>query len=262
VTLPAASAGLTSEQVRFFWENGYLTLGRILDEAALDQLRRHAEWISRGEAAHVPARQLQVEPLVTAGKVGAERFDLSLRKLHHLAWYDTDMLAHAQRPEITARIASLLGPDLKLYQDQLFMKPPGIGSRQKYHQDQPLGFHIEPPDRMVTCWLALDDSTVENGCLRVLPGSHLRGALSREEVVAVENAATDGSLEGEVALELRAGECSFHHGHVLHCSYANTSGKQRRGYATHYVSARCRYVGPPTEEGFPLVAGVSHPGGL
>jgi phytanoyl-CoA hydroxylase len=254
--------GLSPEQVAFFQENGYLILGRLFADEELERLRQRAEWIASGEAEHVPERYRQVEPRVTGGELQADDYVLSLRKISHMAWYDEVMLAHAREPRITDRIASLLGPDLKLYQDQLFMKPPRVGSRQKYHQDQPLGFFIDPADRMVTCWTALDDATLENGCLRVIPGTHRSGVLAREVVQEYEQQAVEGRLAQEVPLVLRAGECSLHHGHLLHSSFPNLSDQRRRGYATHYVSALCRYTGPEAEPGFPLVRGEAVPGCL
>jgi ectoine hydroxylase-related dioxygenase (phytanoyl-CoA dioxygenase family) len=254
--------GLTPEQVAFFQENGYLLVGKLFEDEDLERLRERAEWIASGEAEHVPGSLRQVEPRVTRGELTAEDYALSLRKMSHLAWHDAVMLAHARDPRITDRISALLGPDLKLYQDQLFMKPPRIGSRQPYHQDQPLGFHIDPPERMVTCWLALDDATLENGCLRVLPGTHRDGLLSREGIQEYERMALEGQLPQEVPLVLKAGECSFHHGHILHSSYPNLSDRRRRGYATHYVSARCRYTGREPAPEFPLVRGKAYPEGL
>jgi ectoine hydroxylase-related dioxygenase (phytanoyl-CoA dioxygenase family) len=253
---------LTAEQIAFFRENGYLIVGAILSDEEVARLREHAEWIASGEAAHVPAEYRQVEPRVAQGELSASEYVLSLRKLSHLAWYDEVMLAHARRSQIVDRIAALLGDDIKLYQDQLFMKPPRVGSRQPYHQDQPLGFYIDPPDRMVTCWTALDAVTTENGCLRVLPGTHRHGVLPRETIAEYERRALENGLCEEVPLVMRAGECSFHHGHLLHSSHPNLTDTRRRGYATHYVSARCRYTGPEPNLVFPLVRGREHPGCL
>src|SRR5437762_5607826 len=185
---------LTEEQIAFFRENGYLILEKLFTEEELEALRRRAEWIASGEATHIPEQYRQVEPRVAQGELAAENYALSLRKLSHMAWYDDQMLAHARDPRLTDRVAALLGPDLKLYQDQLFMKPPRVGSRQKYHQDQPLGFHIDPPELMVTCWLALDDATLENGCLRVLPGTHRNGALTGEVILEYERQAEEDGL--------------------------------------------------------------------
>src|SRR5690349_6572357 len=113
------SMTLTPEQITFFHVNGYLLAGRILGDEELEKLRRHAEWIASGEAPHIPAARRQVEPGVARGETAAESYALSLRKMYHLAWHDYVMLAHARDPRITDRVAALLGPDLKLYQDQL-----------------------------------------------------------------------------------------------------------------------------------------------
>ncbi len=255
-------AGLTPDQIAFFQENGYLLVGEVLTDEELEILRERAEWIASGEAAHIPRECLQVEPRIARGELTADNFILSLRKISHLAWHDDVMLAHACRPSIAEKIVSLLGHDVRIYQDQLFMKPPRVGSRQPYHQDQPLGFYIDPPDRMVTCWTALDDVTLENGCLRVIPGTHKSGVLPPEVIQEYEQKAQNGQLDGEVPLVMKAGECSLHHGHLLHSSHPNLSGKRRRGYATHYVSARCRYTGPGPRPSFPLVRGEAIPGCL
>jgi ectoine hydroxylase-related dioxygenase (phytanoyl-CoA dioxygenase family) len=259
---------LTPAQVTFFEENGYLVVGKILTDQQLETLRARADWIASGEdVPHIPAQYRQTEPRVARGELVADNSMLALRKMWHLAWYDDVMATHARSAQITERIAALLGPDLKLYQDQLFMKPPRVGSRQPYHQDQPAGFHIDPPHLMVTCWTALDDATLENGCLRVIPGTHRNGVLSAGSVGEYEQQALSNSLAQEVPLPLKAGECSFHHGHLLHSSYPNLSQQRRRGYATHYVSARCRYTGAATgvdfpPEGFLLMRGRAFPGCL
>ena len=122
---------LTPEQVVFFQEHGYLILEKLFEEEELEALRRRAEWIASGDATHVPEQYRQVEPRVAQGELAAEEYVLSLRKLSHMAWYDEVMLAHARDLRITDRIAAMLGPDLKLYQDQLFMKPPRVGSRMQ-----------------------------------------------------------------------------------------------------------------------------------
>src|SRR5262249_32907100 len=123
----------------------------------------------------------RVEPAVERGEMMTDTHESSSRKMVLLAGDDDVFQAHAFRPRIVEYSQALLGPDLTLYQDQLFMKQPGVGPRNRYHQDQPAGFHIDPPDLLVTCWTALDASTEENGCLRYLPGSHMQGAVSKRQ---------------------------------------------------------------------------------
>ena len=250
---------LSEQQVKQFQKDGVLIVEDLLDEAEVQTLRKRAEWVASGQASHISRGQLQVEPRVAKGELGADTYADSLRKMSHLAFHDEVFQAHARTPKVLDVIESLLGPDLKLYQDQLFMKPPKVGSRQGYHQDMPLGFYIDPPD-MVTCWAALDDSTEENGCLRMLPGTHRFGVIDRAEWEAYEKKALDGRLPEERLLVMKAGSCSFHHGLILHCSQPNLSDRRRRGYATHYVSARCRYTGPPDKNDAMLVRGQAIPG--
>lgn len=251
---------LSDEQVEQFWEDGFIIVENLLDPDEVASLLAHAEWVASGKATHIPAGQLQVEPSVAAGGTQAENDADSLRKMSHLAFYDEEFENHARNPKILDVIESLLGTDIKLYQDQLFMKPPRIGSRQRYHQDMPLGFYIDPPD-MVTCWAALTDSTIENGCVWMLPGTHKFGITEQSKWAEYEQMSVEGSLAEERPLELKAGDCSFHHGLILHSSRPNLTNQRRRGYATHYVSAECRYTGPSDRENDAmLMRGKSIPG--
>ena len=250
---------LSEQQVNRFREDGFLIVEDLLDPAEVETLRKRAEWVASGQASHIPKENLQVEPRVAQGELGADTYADSLRKMNHLAFHDDTFQAHARNPKVLDIVESLLGPDLKLYQDQILMKPPKVGSRQRYHQDMPLGFHIDPPD-MVTCWAALDDSTEENGCLRMLPGTHRFGIIDKSEWEGYERKALAGDLPEERLLVMKAGSCSFHHGLILHCSQPNLSDRRRRGYATHYVSAGCRYTGPPEKNDAMLVRGRAFEG--
>ena len=251
---------LSNEQVEQFWEDGFIIVENLLDPDEVASLLAHAEWVASGKASHIPKGQLQIEPHVVAGEAQAQNYADSLRKMSHLAFYDEGFRNHARNPKILDVIEVLLGPNIKLYQDQLFMKPPRIGSRQRYHQDMPLGFYIDPPD-MVTCWVALTDSTIENGCVWMLPGTHKFGIIEQSKWGEYEQMSVEGSLSEERPLELKAGDCSFHHGLILHSSRPNRTNQRRRGYATHYVSAKCLYTGPPERENDAmLMRGQSIPG--
>jgi ectoine hydroxylase-related dioxygenase (phytanoyl-CoA dioxygenase family) len=252
---------LSAAQVDEFHANGFLIVENVLAPDELEAMRRRAEEIARGELPEGSRIRRQVEPAVARGEEAADTYELSLRKMTGLALGRDDVFeAHARRPRIVSIMQALLGPDVTLYQDQLFMKAPRVGSRQPYHQDQPAGFYIDPPERLVTCWTALDESTEENGCLRYLTGSHKLGALSKEERAAYEARAASGPLPGEVPLVLPPGGCGIHHGWLLHASDVNRSDKRRRGYATHYVSSKVQYTGPEPKPQFLRVSGQGYPG--
>lgn len=249
---------LSRAQVDEFALDGVIVVRALLTASEIEALRERIDWVVSGRS-HVPQKRLQVEPLVGAGKLQADSYAESLRKMSHVAFFDEVFEAHARNDRILDCIAALLGvEDIKLYQDQLFMKPPKVGSRQSYHQDQPLGFDIDPVD-MVTCWAALDRATIENGCLWMLPGTHKLGATEMESWKEYEERVLDDRLPQERAIELEPGDCSFHHGLTLHSSRPNLTDEKRWGYATHYVSAHCRYTGSSENDAM-LMRGKSIPG--
>ena len=254
---------LSAAQVAEFNETGFLIFQNVLEPDELAEMRQRAEEIARGEIPEGSRIKRQVEPAIERGEKAAPAYEDSLRKMVGLALARDEVFeAHAKRAKIVAIMQALLGPDLTLYQDQLFMKAPRVGSRQPYHQDQPAGFHIDPPELLVTCWTGLDESTEENGCLRYLTGSHKLGPLPREARAEYEAKAKEGPLPGEVPMIMPPGGCGIHHGWLLHSSDVNLSDKRRRGYATHYVSSKVRYTGPEPKPEFLQVSGKAHPGAI
>ena len=249
---------LKDEQKQRFWENGYLVVRDLLTQEEVEALKARANLIASGEASHVPEEWIQVEPAIKRGEIQVDSKIESVRKLWNLVPHDDVMRAHAANPKIVDVIVDLLGPDIKLYGDQLFMKPPQHGSRKEYHQDSNSWKHLVPYN-LVSCWAAMDDATLENGCLWVIPGSHKWGLISREREQEIESHALEGKWENESPVELKSGDCSFHHSLLLHSSHANRSSKQRRGYATHYMCSKTKYLGDTPKPDYPLICGQEFP---
>lgn len=250
---------LTNAQKQKFEEDGYIIVPNLLNHDEVEAVRQRADLIASGGVTPEPGWGIQVEPSIQRGEEAAKSRVESIRKLGGLVRTDPVMNAHATNPKIMDIIADLLGPDIKLLGDQLFMKSSMHGSRKNYHQDSQSWQHVAP-DNLVSCWAALDDATVENGCLWFIPGSHKWGLIGVEREREVEQEALSGPLENEVPIELKAGDCSFHHSLVLHSSRANRSSQRRRGYATHYMSARTRYVGEGDKPDYLLIRGEEFPG--
>jgi phytanoyl-CoA hydroxylase len=154
----------------------------------------------------------------------------------------------------------LIGPDIKLFRDALMMKPPRHGSAKPYHQDSAY-WQIDPPD-LVSAWIALDDATLENGCMRVIPGSHRWGVVEHRHLqdYQVDEAALDTSTE--VAVSLNAGGCLFFHSLLLHATAPNSSPYPRRSMIISVMSARSRYTGADPKPHFPLLRGREHAGAV
>jgi phytanoyl-CoA hydroxylase len=149
-------------------------------------------------------------------------------------------LAH---PHITDTLGEVIGPNVKCMQSMLFVKASGKPG-QAWHQDE---FYIPTRDRSLTgVWLALDDATIENGCLWVLPGSHRHGVLwamhphgSADFDEGHEAFGTPYDGEPGVACEIPRGHAIFFNGYLLHRSLPNRAprGRFRRALVNHYMSA-------------------------
>jgi phytanoyl-CoA hydroxylase len=232
---------LSQEQIAQFHEKGYIVVEDLLSVDQVEVLRQRVADIAEGRTNY-PEECIEYEPGANDQVPPIDR----LRKLNSCAQHDQVFLDHAHHTAILDVAESLLGPDLKLYGDQMFLKPPG-GMEKTYHQDSPY-FTIEPMD-LVSSWVAMDDVTVENGCLWVVPGSHKGGALDHSEVwmvgerqdMTIRETAFDRSVEEPIVM--KAGSCSFHHSLLLHRSGPNKTPHRRRGLATHYMSAQSRWTG-------------------
>ena len=153
--------------------------------------------------------------------------------------YDLRFLEVARTPEILEMVGQILGPDFALWNSSLFAKPAHDGQRTPWHQDGQY-WPIRP---LATCtvWIALDDATAENGCLRVIPGSHRGSRLREHRTVDADDVTLNQELLDEeydpasaADVVLEAGQMSLHDVLLLHGSEPNRSPRPRRGMTLRY----------------------------
>ena len=158
-----------------------------------------------------------------------------------------DFLALAQDPDILDMVEQLIGPDIILWGCHIFCKPAGDGLETPFHQDG----HYWPIRPLATCtvWVALEESSRENGCLQVLPGSHRQrtsyGHIGRPDEELTLNQQIDDEqidLNTAVDLELEPGEMSVHDVYLVHGAAANRSGRRRTGVALRYMPGSSEFV--------------------
>lgn len=142
-------------------------------------------------------------------------------------------------PRILDAVESLIGANIVCCGGQLFVKEPGAPSFLSWHQD---GCYWGPMSReIVTAWVALTESTPENGCVRVLPGSH-HARLPHVETFAPGNMLSHGQAIMEVGPEeavdfvLKPGEMSLHHSLTVHASNPNLTNQARVGFSIRYTA--------------------------
>ena len=244
---------LTDEQLSFFQEHGYVVGPQILNQRQIDHLRTELTMLT--EPGH-PGSEFWYEYNTNESKdpsrvlfhaLGAWRIAMGM---HDILW----------NARFTTPAAQLLGGAVRFWHDQLFCKPSMHGGGVAWHQDYSYWTRTKPLGHL-TCWIGLDDSTVENGCVHYVPGSHRWNLLPITGLAGDMNA-IHGALTQEqwqqfnrhVPVELKAGQCVFHHPLTIHGSFENRTSNPRRAMVLNtIVDGVLSDSDKPLLEGVPVV---------
>ena len=148
----------------------------------------------------------------------------------------------ATHPRVLEVVRAAMGEDVVLLATGFFSKPPGLTEKYvAWHQDTTY-WGLEPPFA-ATLWIAIDDADVENGCLRVIPGTHKKGLLPHGKsgnagnMLGADQEIDESLLELDKAvdLELKAGQASLHDGITVHGSNPNRSTRRRCGMTVRFT---------------------------
>ena len=170
----------------------------------------------------------------------------SINKIGH-ALHELDAVfdAFSHGPELAALAAALGLAEPRVWQSQLIFKQPRIGGEVGWHQDA--SFFVTAPQTVTTFWFALEDATLDNGCLWVEPGGH-RGPLRERYVCREGRLAMEPlddtpwpALDRAQALPVAAGTLVCLHGQLPHCSLPNRSAVSRLAYTLHATDASAAY---------------------
>jgi ectoine hydroxylase-related dioxygenase (phytanoyl-CoA dioxygenase family) len=220
----------------FYRQEGYLVLHQAIAANELEELKGETQRLCRNEDGRING----VVP--ASGDMSDEAAMMRVLCIHFPHKLSEKMFHTLSHPRITSTLNLLIGPNLKCMQSMLFVKAAGKPG-QAWHQDEDF---IPTRDRSLAgAWIALDDATLENGCLWVLPGSHARGVLWPQRDhrdprfdCTHESWNFPWSNEDSVPVEVKAGSIVFFNGYLLHRSLPNRSRKDfRRTLVNHYMSA-------------------------
>jgi polysaccharide pyruvyl transferase WcaK-like protein len=249
---------LTEEQWQEFDQQGYLLLGRILDQSRLAALRRRIDEIMFGQVRY-PTLQMQLDtggryedlPEPAAGLIDRT---LAYRKVQGLEADPLvlDLVRHEVFRETCAR-AYGRHASISIFRAMLMNKPAGKGTHLPWHQNAGDVWTLDR-DPLITSWIALDPATRLNGCVQVVPGSHRLGLLSRNgSTLSAADVETHCPNAAVVHLEIEAGEGILLHNWLLHRSGINETDMPLRALSACYMDGRT--LNTVTGTRYPIVFG-------
>ncbi|GIW92074.1 MAG: hypothetical protein KatS3mg110_0115 [Pirellulaceae bacterium] len=244
---------LSEEQVAFYREHGYLPKVRILEPHQVEALRQElAGFFTPGHPGFEYWYEYHTNESGDPNQVlfhalGAWRIG---KAFHDLLWH----------PAFVVPAWQLLEGPVRFWHDQLFCKPARHGGVVAWHQDYSYWTRTQPMAHL-TCWIGLDDSTRDNGCVHYVPGSHrwpllpITGLAGNMEAIrSVLNDEQWEMFSNPVAVELEAGEATFHHPLMVHGSFENRTDRPRRATVINVVrDGVCSVIDAPLLEGVPVI---------
>lgn len=228
----------SAQQIAFFQEQGYVQCNHLLSAAEVDLLRRDMD-------SAIAERKGFVRDLAT-DEQEAEKHDRILQMLNLWEHYASirDFVCGRRLAMLAQRLSG--SASLHLYHDQALIKPPGQSAASPWHQDQP--YWPSKEAGMFSCWLALDDVTIDRGCMQFIPGSHRWGEFPpmsfQGDGPMLENLLSDTQKAQwkPVPVELKAGSCTFHHGLTFHYTRPNTTADTRRALVVIFIPDGITYA--------------------
>lgn len=244
---------ITAANVAFYNDYGYLIAKGLLSAREVNELKKETADIFRGKRGHVEG---MIEIDISEPDDEVLKKYTAIHFPHKISDVINQYLFHEGIKNV---LTSVVSENVKCMQSMLFVKAPGKPG-QSWHQDE---FYIPTRDKSLTgAWIAIDDATVNNGCLWIIPGSQKEGyIMSRIENTSKEYADVDtidvssyGANE-IIPVEVESGDVVFFNGYTLHSSLKNkTDDKFRMALVNHYMSAESMLPWdqdgklPPTED--------------
>jgi non-haem Fe2+, alpha-ketoglutarate-dependent halogenase len=231
---------LSQAQIDGFWKNGYVAPVRAISTQQAASIRQKLETFEQDHGGPLSG---------------------PLRGRSHLLFTWLNDLIREER--IVDSIEDLYGENLFCWASSFFIKEAEDPSFVSWHQDSTY-WGLSSPD-VVTAWVALSESTKENGALEVVPGTHLQDQIPHRDTFSKNNMLTRGQEvavevdpKSAVMLELEPGEMSLHHVRLIHGSAPNPSKRRRIGFAIRYMPTSVRQL--EGEDSASLVRGVDSHG--
>jgi phytanoyl-CoA hydroxylase len=241
--LPGYVEKLSEADLAQYREQGYLAMGGLFGAEEVESYKVALADVIHGRVEWDKKLYIQEEPYYKEGgtdeRVGADDRELRVRKVFWFVQLDARLHRAAYHPRLLGLLDQLIEPNHRLIQDMALLKPPFHGSEKPWHQDTAY-FDWTPLGGIIGVWIALDEATIENGCMQVIPGTHLAGPTPHYHLRDCQIADERVQVDRAVVIPLKPGGALFFSGLIHHGTPPNTSGDRRRALQFHYAAANCR----------------------
>ncbi|MCQ6557658.1 phytanoyl-CoA dioxygenase family protein [Paenibacillus mendelii] len=218
------------EHISQFRQQGFLAIEGILSAAEIESAKQ-----ALSDIIAAPDAKGLVEFTTPRGELHTvEEMELAVRKVYKFVDGEERLAQISKHSTMLSIVERLLGESSKLVQDMALLKPPHGGGEKPWHQDMaygPLAF-----DKSVLgVWIALDEAGIDNGCMHVIPRSHMEGATPHYALRDWQICDANVPVERNIAVPLKPGGILIFHGLLYHGTPYNFSSKRRRALQFHYA---------------------------
>ena len=234
---------LTPDQEDRFREQGFLAIENAFSP---DEMRNALDGMLDVIGGKYPGyRGIQFEAAARQllPSLSPEQKQDVVRKISNFVQWDARLHAIATHPKLLAVGERLIGDKPGLFEDKALIKPPKIGREKPWHQDHAY-WNLPLDAKVVTAWIALDEATVENGCLFVIPGSHREGPMLHFKRRDWQICDDQVQTERVVAVPLKPGGVLLFNSYLQHGTPANDSPRRRRALQFVYVPSTAGRITP------------------
>ncbi len=230
-------ADVGPQELDFFASQGYLAVRKAFSEAEVDAALHGLMSLLTGDNPDFHGVMYEKASTQTnISSLSVEQKQDYVRKFMHFVEYQQDLKGLSQHPALMRVVAQIIGGPPALFQDMALLKPPRIGREKPWHQDHAY-FNYELQAKVVGVWIALDEATTANGCMVVMPGSHLRGPVVHFRRRDWQICDRDANQGAAVAVPLKPGGALFFSSLMQHGTPTNRSSLRRRALQFHYCPA-------------------------
>lgn len=238
---------LTLQQRKFYEENGFLVIKKLVSDADIERFRNEFERICRKEVKPMGLMVMRDVTIAKSEYVPSEKMITKVQDFQE----DEELFRYCTLPEILKYVECFTGPNIMAMHTMLINKPPDSGkktSRHPLHQDLHY-FPFRPSNNIVCAWTAMEHIDRNNGCLVVLPGTH-KGSLKPHDYPQWQGAVNimfHGIQDYDenntrVHLVMEKGDTVFFHPLLIHGSGRNKTQGFRKAISCHFASANCHYI--------------------